>query len=152
MKYQSRFVSLIQSPISSQKTKFFLVHAQLENLRKDREPRYYRMRSVLPAAMFRQNFFLLKLARSVLPRAARYYREPRVSHINFQVVRCEGLFPTRTIHSQNRRPCSSSPATALWLPDSVSPGQICSVGVFLSSISSMASGIWLFSLPFWFHP
>ena len=104
VKYHFQFVSLNPSPISPQPTKSILVHAQLDNLRKDREPRYYRSPPGTTGCNVQADISLLKLACPVLPRAARYYREPRVSHINFQVVRCEGLFPTRTIHSQNRRP------------------------------------------------
>ena len=69
----------------------------LENLRKDREPRYYRH------AKFRQTLSSetcmpgTTARRPVLPGMEGF------THI-FHVVRCEGLFPTRMIYTKNRRP------------------------------------------------
>ena len=49
VKYHLQFGSLILSPISTLEPFSILVHALLNNLSRNREPRYYRRRAVLPA-------------------------------------------------------------------------------------------------------
>ena len=72
----------------------------------------------------------------VLPGTTGFFLSPRSCGVG-------GYSHPHDLLSKPPPPASSPPAPASWLPESALSGQIYPVDVFLSSISSMASGIWL---------